>query len=95
MLKKNKKFDIDKEFETSKITGQKNVPVFKRFFLQPYIRLCRTSEFRDIIMENGINLICKKHQPYFSGTDKYQPCKFSIQCILPNLATGNDVAERS
>ena len=33
---------------------QKNVPVFKRFFLQPYIRLCRTSEFRNIIMENGI-----------------------------------------
>jgi hypothetical protein len=45
MLKKNKKFDIDKEFETSKITGQKNVPVFKRFFLQPYTRLCHTSEF--------------------------------------------------
>ena len=33
---------------------QKNVPVFKRFFLQSYILLCRTSEFRNIIMENGI-----------------------------------------
>ncbi len=33
---------------------QKNVPVFKRFFLQPYTRLCRTSTFWNIIMENGI-----------------------------------------
>jgi hypothetical protein len=42
--------------ETMKLYSgcQKNVPVFKRFFLQPYIRLCRTSEFRNIIMENGI-----------------------------------------
>ncbi len=36
---------------------QKNVPVFKRFFLQPYILLCRTSEFRNIIMENGIKYL--------------------------------------
>jgi hypothetical protein len=34
---------------------QKNVPVFKRFFLLPYKRLCRTSVFRNIIMESGIN----------------------------------------
>jgi hypothetical protein len=33
---------------------QKNVPVFKRFFLQPYNRLCRTSVFRNIIMASGI-----------------------------------------
>ena len=34
---------------------QKNVPVFKRFFLQPYKRLHRTSVFRNTIMESGIN----------------------------------------
>jgi hypothetical protein len=33
---------------------QKNVPVFERFFLQPYTRLCRVSVIRNIIMKSGI-----------------------------------------
>ena len=34
---------------------QKNVSLFKRFFLQPHTRLYRTSAFRNIIMESGNN----------------------------------------
>jgi len=34
---------------------QKNVAVFKRFFLQPYNRLCRNSLFRNIIVKSSIN----------------------------------------
>jgi hypothetical protein len=33
----------------------KNVLVFKRFFLQPYIHLCRNSVIRNIIIESGIS----------------------------------------
>jgi hypothetical protein len=40
---------------------QKNVPVFKRFFLQPYIRLCRNSVVRNIIMESGIKSQSRGH----------------------------------
>ena len=29
------------------------------FFLQPYIRLYRNSEFQNIIMENGIEVVSK------------------------------------
>jgi len=34
---------------------QKNVAVFKRFFLQPYTRLYRNSAILNIIMESGIS----------------------------------------
>ena len=37
---------------------QNSVPVLKRFFLQPYIRLCRNSAIRNIIMESDIIPIC-------------------------------------
>jgi len=36
---------------------QKNVPIFKRFFLQPYTRLCRNSVIQNIIMKSGINIL--------------------------------------
>ena len=41
---------------------QKNVLVLKRFFLQLYTRLCRTSVFQKIIMESGIKNSFKDHQ---------------------------------
>jgi hypothetical protein len=38
---------------------QKNVPVFDRFFLQPYTRLCRVSLIRNKIMKSGIKSALK------------------------------------
>jgi len=36
---------------------QKNVPVFDRFFLQPYTLLCRVSLIRNKILKSGIKSV--------------------------------------
>ena len=44
---------------------QKNIPVFERFFLQPYTRLCRVSLIRNKIMKSGIIILTPKIKSYF------------------------------
>ena len=58
---------------------QKNVAVFKRFFLQPYTRLCRNSLILNIIMKSGIELfsliihtnLIQKQQDVFRCTKRH------------------------
>ena len=60
---------------------QKNVPVFKRFFLQPYKRLYPNSVIRNIIMESGI--ISLQHDLDIFDSPRWREPPQSLKVMLP------------
>ena len=77
---------------------QKNVPVFKRFFLQPYIRLCRNAIFRNIIKENGIKLnkvILMKTNRNFTAIIEREGDGYVSLCPELDIASQGETVEDS